>query len=304
VTVTAAGTAEYWQAGAKSVRPDASFALAIEDPHITGVTSGVASGTAALDPTIVPLALGNRAVKGPERVTVRRNAESTVVTGRVPGWERTWVPIFVHFQADWARSRSHGSCYVRLPMLTGIDAVAALSTAAGTSAGGSTALTRALRMNDDEIVGGEATALAYNSLVVYGGRTDPAASVPTPRLRRGLTSVWRCADSTETLSQIARGKRSGQPLPGIVFNRARPSGGLAFTDGEYRRELSGAAGCGATAEIDESGASTRRDLFLLLLGGTVGLGLTLIVEGFLTLLREAAELREMRRQLRAGWIPD
>jgi hypothetical protein len=77
---------------------DASFYLAVEDPHISRVTAIIAAGLDALDPGSIPFepapSLGRQR---PRAITIRRNSDVTVISGRVPGWRDTWEPIRIHF---------------------------------------------------------------------------------------------------------------------------------------------------------------------------------------------------------------
>jgi hypothetical protein len=47
------------------------------------------------------------------------SGNSQVISGTIEKWASSWAPIVVRFDANWVTRRSFGSCYVRLPSLTG-----------------------------------------------------------------------------------------------------------------------------------------------------------------------------------------
>lgn len=300
VTVSAAGTAEYWQRNRDSIPARrASFVVAVEDPTISHISVGASDWVS--DPTVTPDVEQTRDVRIRK---VERSKSATLLIVDVEGVRERWTPVLARFQTRWLQERSDHSCYVELPALTGPAAMSAfepkrlLELANSVTGGASTSA-----VSPAEIVSRGATTLAYNTLVVRGGRRDPDDTQPAPTTTRSSSTVWECRERFPLpASQGGRvepgevqADGSFEVVPGLVFNAHTPSA-MAFRQEAYDRGTFRAAGCDAVAAINESGAGAARDLDLLWLGAALGLGLALIAQGALAVL-EALRDRDQRRRV-------
>jgi hypothetical protein len=133
VTAVFSGTPDLWEHPAKPLKGTAHLALAIQSDRglignqgaITNVEVGTTRNPKApLQPetaypsqsphdsrvTFGPVTRSGGSLGEPERHRV---------SGSIKHWSSSWTPIVVSFDANWVTRRSLGSCYVRLPNLTG-----------------------------------------------------------------------------------------------------------------------------------------------------------------------------------------
>ncbi|MFL5816992.1 MAG: hypothetical protein ACJ76L_05255 [Conexibacter sp.] len=121
VTVTVEGTAEYWRANAHRMRGDAGdFTVTVDDPLVADVSAGVGVLGDNLNPGLLPLSSHDAATRlRAQDLQVRRKRQTTLITGRIPHWRRSWAPVYASFRANWLRPRAAGSCYLALSRARG-----------------------------------------------------------------------------------------------------------------------------------------------------------------------------------------
>jgi hypothetical protein len=118
VTVVASGTAEYWRRNRHRIRRlRGLFALAIWDPDVRNIRIGVVDPAAGVQP--LPSLRETLDTSGVRLKRIASNGRATAVTGDVLNWRQTWKSIALNFQANWLYPRSVGTCFLRLPALTG-----------------------------------------------------------------------------------------------------------------------------------------------------------------------------------------
>ncbi len=283
VTVTAAGTAEYWEENKASIPYGRGrFAFVISDPSIRRVSVEEGSELNSMDSSLPLPGLGSDGGESPIEYVVRRNDEAIAIAGSVSRWRQTWEPLAIRFVADWLVPRSDGTCYVRLPALTGAGASPSIA-AAGSRTSNGHRNRRILAFDDLEAFSRGATLLAQTSVLAYGGQVDPASSRPQPSFNTNQAAIWSCEERFPTVPSLAiAAPRSRRLEKGIAFSSSGE--GIAFSEESYRRRSFVATGCDAIAVVEESGASSRRDLGLLVFGSAIGLGLALTVQGLLGVL--------------------
>jgi hypothetical protein len=139
VRIVFSGTPGFWEDHERKLRGEHRFAVgiaSIADLRVRDVTFGFAAN-ADVAP-ILPEFGGPESSSEAAPLDALEVAEpqeqggSWQITGTIRDWGAHWAPLAVEFTADWVSTRTLGSCYVRLPSLTGTEAgprAAAVNTA-------------------------------------------------------------------------------------------------------------------------------------------------------------------------------
>jgi hypothetical protein len=268
VTVVASGTAEYWRRNQHRIRRRrAVFAFAIWDPSVSNLGVGLVDPSLGIQP--LPTALSHAETTGLRVRRVASNGRATGVTGDVLDWRRTWRSVALSFQADWLYERSMGTCYLRLPALTGAATNYAANSAARRGPSGP-----ALLMPRAGFGSRDSTAIGSTRVGMNDGEVLSSESAPPPSAFGTPARIWRCTEHLPNPASFnrPRGERLG---PGVFLNRA---GFRAFSKEVYRREVFYASGCAGVAVLSEAGSDTRRNFYLILIGAGIGLGIALLVQ--------------------------
>ena len=181
-------------------------------------------------------------------------------TATLTRWDQTWWPIDMRFEADWVEPRSFGTCYVRLPALTG-----ELSKDGADSS--SAAIDRRLGRLEAHFA-----VTSYASTIIVGdAHVLPVDSAPPPKLLP--TPTWSCQESDLSVQE------NGSDIsPALARDR---SGSTASSLDAFRRQAVYEGGCNAIAVVEQPGSRGVRDLLILVVGAGIALGMSLLVELFL-----------------------
>jgi hypothetical protein len=285
VTVVAQPTAEYWLAhrNAKEVRfalPDATdgdvrFHLGESASDVTTPQDVVDRGqsrTATDAANIRVLEKGYKGAKG----------DLLVVRLRVPHWNRTLAPVIASYSVDWLEHRGLGSCWLRLPALTGDLTVLAAKRARDQDYPLSEALpanrgdlrVSSLRANAHAVYTPGLDAV-HGSITVVTPQAEIGESLPSPPGSTNGSPTWICRAQPKAR---ARPLRSIPPAstPSVISGTADGPSSGAFSARVISSAKSG--DCSAVAAVIESSAGWQRDLFMLVVGTLVGLGFALLVD--------------------------
>lgn len=287
VIVVFSGTPEFWQDQSDRLSGQTRFAVALTntelDPDKMQVISG--QGLAPIDPetevtaevgpaagedgfkTNKPISAGSTTAQelteeeasqgeGPQDTT------KTVVTGRINNWREHWAPIVVQFAAtDWISNRSFGTCYIRLPLLTGTGNNQTLP-----------AIDEAqLELEKGNRQGQEVERRGPMSYGITRLRTSAGLSAndssPPPSSYASRVAVWSCESSSATLNEIVRSplaKDSSVPVPG-----AAPA---SLYSGVNRH-------CGSIAVVSHPFAEPVQQVTLILFGVAISIAVDTLRKG-------------------------
>jgi hypothetical protein len=290
VTVVANGTADYWQRRAHGFPSRVPVRIALPGTDLRGLAVGVTDNATAVG-------LPTRAVRETRTFfrpdPPRETAGITAVSGTVFYWSKHLNSIVATFDADWLEPRGIGTCYLRLPALTGGLSVLAAQTARGrVSARPKTRrpVIRSVRTGLAAVYEPALeTTLASTTVTVEDGDVDDAASRPGPDQTFEGNPVWAC----ETSPPVARELRDRPRGPVADIVSGSSTAGGAYSEA-YIKDTRGTE-CDGTAVIVERSAGTKRDLLLLALGATFSLGAAIAAE---TALRPADAPRRAARRRR------
>jgi hypothetical protein len=222
---------------------------------------------------------------------------------RLDDWQSHPSEVDVWFSAKWLSPRGYGSCWLRLPAITGGDApnVAINSadtidatigprsgaTNTGEKSGGSSTVhvyqpdggTRTYHESEPEHVdyveGIVPPSVGYITLIspmslIAGESTVPTPAVGVPR--------WAC------------GTQPHQSILDLMDEAGNGEGGLRYSDPPtlHSFPVTSPFDCSGVVALSEPGAQSRHDLLLLIIGGVISLGGGLIVESALRRSRRAS----------------
>jgi hypothetical protein len=286
VTVVAEPTAEYWVAhrNAEEVRfalPDATdgdvrFRLGESASDVTTpqdvVDRGQSSTAAADGANIRVLEKGYEGGKG----------DLLVARLRVRHWNRTLAPVIASYSADWLEDRGLGSCWLRLPALTGDLTVLAAKRALGLAY----PLGEDLPANRGDLRVSSRPAKAqavytpgldaiHGSITVVTPQAEIGESLPSPPGSTNGSPTWICRAQPKAKARPLRSTRPSS-TPSVISGTADGASSGAFSARVISSAKSG--DCSAVVAVIESSAGWQRDLFMLVVGTLVGLGFTLLVD--------------------------
>jgi hypothetical protein len=293
VTVVAAPSAEYWIDRSRDFARWARFALAIPDAS-TGIRVGL--GQSASDvlavheaPTPAPARRGRGGRLRIDRL--RRTAELLVIEGAVRTWPATLAPLVVQYPVDWLEARGLGTCFLRLPALTGDLTVLTAQRAQGNHvplgqfiSTAPTDLRVFSKRADVEAAYDPRLEVSLGSTTVVGRdgmSVESGDSLPQPDSSVNGSPTWTCVSRAKRVATLSSLRDTVPEL--IVSDRL-----LAQTAGALSREAlqRGVAGnCSAIVALNEASAGQKRDLLLLGIGALMSLGFALIVEAVLEAIR-------------------
>jgi hypothetical protein len=160
-----------------------------------------------------------------------------VITGTLHDWGHSWAPIAVNYTADVISPRTLGSCYVRLPNLTGgrlgsgasavgtaieplfnAHDVARADTAAARKIVPSTAPSdevaqQALYIRRNREAAQTVSATSGRLLLDSRGDVLASESAPSPSAASGARGIWACAPSDTDVNLRAGGLTTDTNLP-------------------------------------------------------------------------------------------
>lgn len=232
VAVTLAGTLELWQrvTGA-GFRPHV-VSIGMSPPRISHVRLAVEDSS-----------LFSSNATGASLRDIRRSDNG--ISAIVPRWWETHAPLALTFDADWVAPRALGSCYVRLPSLTGSRSAYDFGIAPA----------RQLADYFQVITYGSVALKANDRLV-----TDLSTRPPTDPHDR----IWTCVAP------------AASPLLNNKNGSTNNTGALSLP--ELRALTPSGSDCGGVAVLERPWAEGVHDLLLLVVGGGIGLGMALLVD--------------------------
>jgi hypothetical protein len=260
VSIVAEGTLEMWRSNRRIRFPRRqAVSIGVADASIRDVRIGVAPDstgrpasafTSPVPPDPVfgftpypPVVLGD----------FERGVQGVAAMGTFIRWDKTWWPVAMTFTADWVAPRSFGTCYLRLPALTGELAK-----------DGNVSAANAIDTRLRRPAGVHWVVTSYGSSVIVGdAHVLPIESAPPPKLVP--TPTWTCDESDLSVQEASA----------VLSPRgdAHASSLEAFRHGSV---LEG--GCNAVAVVEQPGSAALRDLLILVIGGGIALGMSLVAE--------------------------
>jgi hypothetical protein len=285
VTVVAEPTAEYWLAH-RTAR-DVKFALpdARNDDvrfRLGQSASDVTTPQDVVDRVQRPARTGGTSIqvtdiryKGPKR-------DLLVASLDVRDWNRTLAPVIASYSADWLENRGLGSCWLRLPALTGDLAVLtskraydlAVPLGARLPANPGDLRVFSTRVNAQAVYTAGLEAI-HGSITVVSPGAEIGESLPAPSGSTNGSPTWTCVAQPKAR---ARPLRSAAPstTPPVVGGTTGGASSGAFSAKVISSAKAG--DCSAVAAVIESSAGWQRDLFMLVVGTLAGLGFTTLVD--------------------------
>ena len=291
VTLVAAGTAEYWRDSPRG----GLFKLGIPGRNLTNVIYGVTWDALSVTNTL------DTEPRERERWGAEEVKNMTTVFGRLPGprqvGQYVLTPsIVVEFDAIafddermWLEDRGQGTCYVRLPALSGNFTAYAAELAGGNAYRPRAFPKRLLLRRSGECVPqvSERTFRGHSLQALYcpaaeiihgnaavrvrsegegegTGEVLADDSLPEPDTVVEGDPVWSC--HSDPRGEQGRAKRE----------LAEAGAGFAFSRDRLEREI--APNCSGFVAVSEADADERRDVTLILIGIGVALGLGAFVE--------------------------
>jgi len=217
------------------------------------------------------------------------NATGRVAIARFDGWNEDHSALHVGFVAHWLHPRGYRSCWLSLPEL-----VSSNLSIFGTNASNSVEERLGRRSRATPLMEGEFSSgyeIRYSSGQVVSGSdkqinqyadasTPPALGTVALDTKLSIiagdsqgappsvgTPIWSCQDEADTTGSGFL----GQDVDGAF--RWNATSGL-----EDYLPSTGTHGCGAWVALEEAGARTDRDVWLLLLGASLSAGVALLIE--------------------------
>ena len=300
VTAVAAGTAEYWIDN-RRLDERKTFRLALPDasPHEVKVELG----TRASDVTDPPKnASKTERPSALKIVDKRQERDLLIVEGRVSRWPNTVAPVVARYSADWLTRRGLGSCYLRLPALTGSIGIVSSQAAQGLGVPlGDDRYVKPDQIKVDskwlqrwatyesrlEIVHGVAIVVTAS-----GDAVDVGASLPSPDTTTNGSPTWACNGHPKRVGAL---RDTSGDVPELLNGLDKFKTVGAYSSRLLAREDAG--DCSAVAVVVESSAGYSRDLVLLAVGALASLGFTTLVELGLALFGRADEAETGSQQL-------
>jgi hypothetical protein len=282
VRLVASGTAEYWIDNASRLGRDPEFKLSVPESS----PKNIEIGTTYFANDVVNPAKADSDAEGVSAKRIEANGRHTVITGRVPNWGKRLGSVVVSFDADWLLDRGLGTCYVRLPTMSGSSTAFAAELAAGRAresvedlppvppqtpvvtdiGSGLVAIYRV----EEEIVHGNASVLAQE-----GGDVLSDESLPPPDTHVNGNPTWVCRSRPSTSGVV--GETPPKSVPDFLFGKGKASG--VASAAEIERELGST--CDGFAVVAEQDADEQRDLVILLIGIGISLGLGVLIDLFM-----------------------
>jgi hypothetical protein len=263
VTAIISGTPELWKQAGRSLdgRTDFGIGVLSSSGAVYDMEAGLAGdATAPLDPYggfgrgASPI---NRTVKATFR-PAEADRGVYMVSGSIERWASSWIPLVVTFKADWVQRRSFGSCYVRLPSLTGNAAEGARGAVSGAIQGAHGGPNSTENSWEEA---GKRVASSYGRIRLEVNADllgEQSAPRPTAFDAGQSESIWTCSSSA--LDTVA-GQR--------ILPRSPTGEGLAVPSSQ---ELPGDSGCGGFAVVSSGIAQPFRELALIALGVIISIG--------------------------------
>ncbi len=286
VRLTITPAAEFWNAHAAELADGAVLGIAVPDSTLTDVTASLEDD--ALEATVSP---ARELSKGKPLSIAKTDATSvpdtTMVTIEVAKWGLTNKPVSLSFDAAWTSTRSGlGSCYVTLPALSGLPTVVSAAELAGVASDEDADLTgqhnllvvtsqdpsrHAYYNVDYEVTRGVAIlSLGESTLDQVVGGSAPDANF-------GGNNAWTCRSTLTDRVGAVGVTPEGEDIPDLVL--APDAKSYSISEGRMG-EILAQRNCASFVAVDESGASTKRDLVLIMIGALFSLGVELFLSGF------------------------
>lgn len=286
VTLVAAGTAEYWLDNLENFRTHrrvGSFHLGIPGTDLGNLRYGMGAFTNGvtnpIDETLRP-------ARGWKHTTTH---DMTVISGDIP-YRRDVVATFdaetFDAKQNWLEERGQGSCYLRLPALSGNFTAFATEEAAGRA---SESADRLFAPRGAAIQQSERNHLwaVYRPReeIVHGNDTVVATSRGTVLVNDSVPQADAVVEGDQTWTCVSnpRGRKPIKGLENLELHEARN----AFPFSESRLEKEVASNCSGFAVVADRNASERRDVTFLLMGIGIALGLGLFIELLMLWMRGA-----------------
>ena len=289
VVVVAAGTAEYWHdrghrlheiEHSRSYLPR-RFRFAL--PDVRAGTLRVWRGRNATDVQVPQEPAQSAAPRRFLEIQTKSPSADrslTVVTGTVPKWTQDLAPIVAGYEArGWLKRKGWGSCFLKLPALTGDLSVVSAQMSRG-RAGQQFGPVQDFPVSSTRT---KASAVykawldpthGATTVLARGGDISTGESLPSPTSSTNGSPTWACGPRTKKPGLLLG--RQPSTVPDIIFGY-----GADATPGALARravELGDKGDCSALAVLIESSAGWRRDALLLLVGALVSLGFAICIE--------------------------
>jgi hypothetical protein len=278
VTLSAGGTAEYWQDRAQSVPATSSILLALRRAKLV---SNVAMYQGLVPEDVTgPLDsfTGEHPVPLHAASPVQR-LDATVLRATTPHWGTMQYAVLATFQARWLYPRSLGTCYLSLPTLVGGDTVLSAEEALGhaswnanasfpgydyTNTDNATTLTTPLEPALQTIVGNATVAVDH-------GDVETSLSQPPPNALFDGNPKWTCENPALQVQPLPK---SGSPP--LLASGSDPNAIPVFSLAGVQEQ--GLSDCSGLVVVAEAGSDSRLTLLLLLMGSLISLGAAVAVE--------------------------
>jgi hypothetical protein len=286
VTVVAEPTAEYWLAHRRANA--VTFALpGVRDEDVRFRLGQSASDVTTPQDVVDRGSRGARAdaagIKVLDTGYVGSKRDLLVAKLEVPRWNRTLAPVIASYSADWLEHRGLGSCWLRLPALTGDLTVLAAQRARGYAfplAGVRLPANQGnLRVSstraDAQAVYARGLDAVHGSITVVSSAAEIGDSLPGPSGSTNGSPTWTCQAQPKADVHSLRSPPRSSTIAVLSGTGSRASAG-AFSAKVIAAAKTG--DCSAVAAVIESSAGWQRDLFMLVVGTLAGLGFTTLVD--------------------------
>jgi hypothetical protein len=288
VTIGIAGTAEYFEDNEIPLSRRTDFTVTVPSEELGEVTVGHGGGYFdVLNPLIAKSLSG-----GPLRTEAPVERQGvTIIRGSMEEWSSHLSSLVVQFKAHWLIDRGLGTCYLKLPPLVGTSTIIGAQVGPGRTTQSEGAF--AQKFPDAEYTNNESGTIfavydrslaIHNGLsVVQPGRNDILKFEPSPNtIAAGLAAI-ACSQSAPTTGDL------GTRNVDLIFGESADYGGGALRNRAFAEQTG--LDCSGLVTLAEAGASSQRDLVLLIVGAVFSLGAALVLEIGLDIQRR----RIMRR---------
>jgi len=242
-TVVFSGTPSFWRDQAKRLLKLTPLAVMIFTPariaHATLAMADAQDPGAPLDPRTAET---DSTATDLFDLKTQHFYYGTRLTGRIRNWGRTWRPLILTFDVDWVSGRGFGSCFVRMPSLTGTSPGqrrGAIANALFGLYGVRDVPPVILKQNNgdpqialysyvEDVLSNRVIPASYGSVDVNTpGEMDISAadSSPTPSVSGTKEALWSCAPSKAD-KEIQPGEGVRSPIgTWRAFSAAKPGPG-------------------------------------------------------------------------------
>lgn len=288
VSIVLAGSAEYFEDHRTALRRRTRLTVSVPDTDLGNVRMSYGDD---YDDLFSPV----NARRSPDAdVTLntdkpRAHRVVTSIGARMERWAEHVVPLVVRFDADWLVPRGLGTCYLKLPPLTGEPSIIAAQDGRGRSSGTVAGLHEAFADTSNIVFDRRETIFVpYDRMLmirrgiaaVEPGKNEILGSEPDTEIVSGGLPAHACVTRAPTTGAL--GDRRAELL------RGSEHGGFAVRDRSFT-DLAHQRDCSAVVTLAEAGAASRRDFVLLVIGALFSLGAALVLEMLLDMQRRRHE---------------